>query len=128
MAEVVDELLEKIGNLTLVQAAELVKKMEEKFGISAQAPVGVIAAPGAAPQEEEKKEERTEFDIVFESFSGAKKVDAIKKVREITGLPLMEAKKVVEEGNKVLKEGVPKEEAEKIKKELEELGAKITLK
>ncbi|MCS6984528.1 MAG: 50S ribosomal protein L7/L12 [Leptospiraceae bacterium] len=125
----VDELLEKIGSLTLVQAAELVKKMEEKFGISAAAPVAVaaVAAPAAAAAAE-AVEEKTEFTVVFESFSGDKKVDAIKKVREITNLPLMDAKKLVEEGNGVLKEGVSKEEAEKIKKELEAIGAKIVLK
>lgn len=124
----VDELLEKIGSLTLVQAAELVKKMEEKFGISAAAPVAV-AAVGAAPAAAvEAAEEKTEFTVVFESFSGDKKVDAIKKVREITNLPLMDAKKLVEEGKGTLKEGVTKEEAEKIKKELEAIGAKIVLK
>jgi large subunit ribosomal protein L7/L12 len=124
-----DELLEKIGSLNLVQASELVKMMEEKFGISAAAPAAVAAAPvaggdagGAAA------EEKSEFDVVFESFSGDKKVDAIKKVREITNLPLMDAKKMVEEGNGVLKEAVSKEDADKMKSELEAIGAKITLK
>lgn len=125
----VQELLDKIGSLTIVQAAELVKAMEEKFGISAAAPVAVaaVAAPaagGAAAAAEEK----TEFNVVLEGFSGDKKVDAIKKVREITNLPLMDAKKLVEGGTGVLKEGVSKEEAEKIKKELEALGGKIALK
>lgn len=124
----VEELLEKIGNLTLVQAAELVKKMEEKFGISAAAPVAVAAVAAPAQAAAEPVEEKTEFTVFFESFTGDKKVDAIKKVREITNLPLMEAKKLVEEGNGVLKEGVSKEEAEKIKKELEAIGAKIVLK
>ncbi|MCB1145826.1 MAG: 50S ribosomal protein L7/L12 [Leptospiraceae bacterium] len=122
-----DELLEKIGGLTLVQAAELVKKMEDKFGISAAAPVAVAAA-GAAPAAAAAEDEKTEFDVIFDSFSGDKKVDAIKKVREITNLPLMDAKKLVEEGKGTLKEGAGKEEAEKIKKELEALGAKITIK
>lgn len=122
----IDELLEKIGSLTLVQAAELVKKMEEKFGISAAAPVAV-AAVGAGVAAE-AVEEQSEFTVIFESFSGDKKVDAIKKVREITSLPLMDAKKLVEEGKGTLKEGVSKEEAEKIKKELEAIGAKIVLK
>jgi len=119
-----EDLLEKLGKLTLVEAAELVKKMEEKFGISAAAPVAV-AAVGAAPVA--AVEEKTEFDVHFDSFTGDKKVDAIKKVREITNLPLMDAKKLVE-GNGVLKENCPKDEANKIKSELEALGAKITLK
>ncbi len=124
-----DELLEKIGSLTLVEAADLVKKMEDKFGISAAAPVAV-AAVGAAPADGGAGggDEQSEFTIVFESFSGDKKVDAIKKVREITNLPLMEAKKMVEEGNGTLKENVAKDEANKIKADLEAIGAKITLK
>jgi large subunit ribosomal protein L7/L12 len=122
----VQELLDKIGSLTIVQAAELVKAMEDKFGISAAAPVAVaaVAAPAAGPAAEEK----TEFNVVLEGFSGDKKVDAIKKVREITNLPLMDAKKLVEGGTGVLKEGVSKDEAEKIKKEIEALGGKIALK
>ena len=122
----VQELLDKIGSLTIVQAAELVKAMEDKFGISAAAPVAVAAA--AAPAAEAAGEEKTEFNVVLEAFSGDKKVDAIKKVREITNLPLMDAKKLVEGGTGVLKEGASKEEAEKIKKEIEALGGKIALK
>ncbi|MDH4200839.1 MAG: 50S ribosomal protein L7/L12 [Spirochaetia bacterium] len=118
-----EDLLEKIGKLTLVDAAALVKKMEEKFGISAAAPVAVAAAAPAAAAVDEK----TEFNVVFESFSGDKKVDAIKKVREITNLPLMDAKKLVEGAGGVLKENCPKDEAKKIKSELEALGAKIAL-
>lgn len=124
-----DELLEKIGSLTLVEAADLVKKMEEKFGISAAAPVAVAAAGGgAAADAGGAAEEQSEFTVVLESFSGDKKVDAIKKVREITSLPLMDAKKAVEGGNTTLKENVPKDEANKIKADLEAIGAKITLK
>lgn len=126
-----EELLEKIGSLTLVEAAELVKAMEEKFGISAAAPVAVAAAsgaPGGGAGDAGGAEEKSEVTIVFDSFAGDKKVDAIKKVREITSLPLMDAKKLVEGGNSTLKEDVPKEEAEKIKADLEALGAKITLK
>ncbi|MFO1470611.1 MAG: 50S ribosomal protein L7/L12 [Turneriella sp.] len=122
----VQELLDKIGSLTIVQAAELVKAMEDKFGISAAAPVAVAAA--AAPAAAAAGEEKTEFNVVLEAFSGDKKVDAIKKVREITNLPLMDAKKLVEGGTGVLKEGASKEEAEKIKKEIEALGGKIALK
>lgn len=125
-----EELLDKIGALTLAEAAELVKMMEDKFGITAAAPVAVAGAMPAAGGDAggAAAEEKSEFDIVFDSFSGDKKVDAIKKVREITGLPLMDAKKMVENGNGVLKEGAAKEEAEKIKKDLEAIGAKITLK
>ncbi len=123
-----EELLEKIGGLTLAEAAELVKMMEDKFGISAAAPVAVAGVAVAAGEAAPAVEEKTEFDVIFDSFSGDKKVDAIKKVREITGLPLMDAKKLVEEGKGTLKEGVAKEEAEKIKKDLESIGAKITLK
>ena len=122
----VQELLDKIGSLTIVQAAELVKAMEDKFGISAAAPVAVAAA--AAPAAAAAGEEKTEFNVVLEAFSGDIKVDAIKKVREITNLPLMDAKKLVEGGTGVLKEGASKEEAEKIKKEIEALGGKIALK
>ena len=122
----VQELLDKIGSLTIVQAAELVKAMEDKFGISAAAPVAVAAA--VAPAAAAAGEEKTEFNVVLEAFSGDKKVDAIKKVREITNLPLMDAKKLVEGGTGVLKEGASKEEAEKIKKEIEALGGKIALK
>ncbi|RME88575.1 MAG: 50S ribosomal protein L7/L12 [Candidatus Hydrogenedentota bacterium] len=122
-----EELLEKIGNLTLVEAAELVKKMEEKFGISAAAPVAVAAAPAAGGAEAAGGDAKTEFNIELEAYGGDKKVDTIKKVREITGLPLMDAKKLVEGGG-TLKEEVPKEEAEKIKSELEALGAKVALK
>ncbi len=123
-----EELLEKIGGLTLAEAAELVKMMEDKFGISAAAPVAVAGVAVAAGEAAPAVEEKTEFDVIFDSFSGEKKIDAIKKVREITGLPLMDAKKLVEEGKGTLKEGVAKEEAEKIKKDLESIGAKITLK
>ncbi len=124
----VQELLDKIGSLTIVQAAELVKAMEEKFGISAAAPVAVAAVAAPAAGAAAAGEEKTEFNVVLEGFSGDKKVDAIKKVREITNLPLMDAKKLVEGGTGVLKEGVSKEEAEKIKKEIEALGGKIALK
>ncbi len=122
---ITDELLEKIGNLTLVEAAELVKKMEEKFGISTAAPVavaGVAPAAGAAPVEEEA----TSFNVVLKSH-GDKKVDVIKVVRELTGLGLKEAKELVEKGNQNIKEGVEKKEAEEIKKKLEAAGATVEL-
>ena len=122
----VDEILDKISGLTLVQAAELVKAMEKKFGVSTAAPVvtNVVGAEGSAPV---VVDEKTEFTVVFNSFDGDKKVDAIKKVREITGLPLMDAKKMVESSDSNLKEGVSKDEADKIKVDLEALGCKISL-
>ena len=123
----VNELLEKIGNLTLVQASELVKAMEEKFGISTAAPAAVATVTGGDGGGSSTIEEKTEFKIVLEAFSGDKKVDAIKKVREITNLPLMDAKKMVEAGKGDLKDKVPKEEAEKFKTGLEAVGCKVSL-
>ena len=125
----IDEIVEAIGNMTLLEVSELVKKLEEKFGVSASAmmaaPVAVAgAAPGApAPAVEEK----TEFDVILKS-AGANKINVIKVVREITGLGLKEAKDLVESAPKPVKEGVSKEEAEKIKKKLEEAGAQVEVK
>lgn len=121
----VDALLEQIGNLTLVQASELVKKMEEKFGISAAAPVAAVAvagpaAGGAAPAADEP----ATVNVVLKSH-GDKKIDVIKIVREITGLGLKEAKDLVEAGGKTIKEGISKEEATEIKKKLEAVGAVV---
>ena len=110
----------------MVEASELVKKMEEKFQISA-APVAVATATEEANSDVSAVSEKSEFTIFLESFQGDKKVDAIKKVREVSGLPLMDAKKLVESGKSAIKENVPKEEAETIKKDLESLGAKILL-
>ncbi|MGQ9843032.1 MAG: 50S ribosomal protein L7/L12 [Spirochaetota bacterium] len=122
----VQELLEAIGSLTLVEAAELVKAMEEKFGISAAAPVAVAAAPAAGAAAAEV-EEKTEFDVILAGF-GDNKINVIKEVRAITGLGLKEAKDLVEAGGKPVKEKVSKEEAEKIKKQLEEAGATVEIK
>ncbi|MEJ5361291.1 MAG: 50S ribosomal protein L7/L12 [Spirochaetota bacterium] len=122
----VQELLEAIGSLTLVEAAELVKAMEEKFGISAAAPVAVAAAPAAGAAAAEV-EEKTEFDVILTGF-GDNKINVIKEVRAITGLGLKEAKDLVEAGGKPVKEKVSKEEAEKIKKQLEEAGATVEIK
>jgi len=121
----VEELLDAISELTLVEAAELVKAMEDKFGISAAAPVAVAAAPagGDAGAEEEK----TSFDVILNGF-GEAKVAVIKEVRAITGLGLKEAKELVEAGGKPVKEGVSKEEAEEIKGKLEAAGATIEIK
>ncbi|MCP4137150.1 MAG: 50S ribosomal protein L7/L12 [bacterium] len=120
----VDELLEAIGSLTLVEAAEVVKAMEEKFGISAAAPVAVAAA---APGEAAAAEEQTEFDVILNGF-GDSKVAVIKEVRAITGLGLKEAKELVEAGGKPVKEKVAKEEAEELKQKLESVGATIEIK
>lgn len=120
------ELLDAIGSLTVVEAAELVKAMEEKFGISAAAPVAVAAVGGAAPAAE-AAEEKTEFDVILKSH-GEKKIEVIKEVRAITGLGLKEAKELVEAGGKTVKEKVSKEEANKIKETLEKVGATVELK
>ena len=121
-----DELIEAIGNMTVLELSELVSAMEEKFGVSAAAPVAVAAAPaagGAAAAEEEK----TEFDVVLEA-AGGEKIKVIKVVREVTGLGLKEAKDLVDGAPKAVKEGVSKDEAEELKKKLEEAGAKVALK
>ena len=120
----VQELLDAIGTLTLIEAAELVKAMEEKFGISAAAPVAVAAAGPAAV---EAADEQTEFDVILAGF-GDNKVAVIKEVRTITGLGLKEAKELVEAGGKPVKEKVSKEEAEKIKQQLVAAGATVEVK
>jgi large subunit ribosomal protein L7/L12 len=123
-----DELLEAIGNMTVLELSEFVKEFEDKFGVTAAAPVAVAAAPaaggaGAAPAAEEK----TEFDVILQS-AGEKKIQVIKVVREITSLGLKEAKDLVDGAPKPVKEGVSKEEAEQIKAKLEEQGAAVELK
>ena len=122
----INEIVSAIESLTLIQASELVKALEEKFGVSAAAPV---AAAGAAAPAAAAAEEKTEFDVVLTGFDAAKKVAIIKAVREVVaGLGLKEAKDMVEGAPKTLKEGVSKEEAEAIKKKLEEAGAKVEIK
>ncbi len=118
-----EDVLEFISNLSVLELSELVKEFEEKFGVTAQATV-VAAAGGAAAEAEE---EQTEFDVVL-TDAGAKKINAIKVVRAITGLGLKEAKAAVEEAPTVLKEAVSKEEAEEFKKQIEEAGASCELK
>lgn len=118
------QILEQIKSLTILELSDLVKAVEEEFGVSAAAPVAVAGAAGAAAP---AAEEKTEFDVVLKSF-GAKKLDVIKAVREITGLGLKEAKDMVEGAPKTVKEGASKEDAEEIKKKLEEAGAEVELK
>ena len=127
MANVVEELVEKIGALTLVEASELKKALEEKFGVTAAAPMmmGGGMADGAAPAA--AVEEQTEFDVEL-TEAGAQKLNVIKAVREITGLGLKEAKDLVESAPKVVKEAASKDDANNLKKKLEEAGAKVTLK
>ena len=121
-----NKIVEDLSSLTVLEAAELSKLLEEKWGVSAAAPVAVAAAP-AAGGEEAAAEEKTEFDIEL-SESGSNKIAVIKEVRTITGLGLKEAKDLVEGAPKPLKQGVKKEEAEEMQKALEAAGAKITLK
>jgi large subunit ribosomal protein L7/L12 len=122
-----DELLEAIGSLTLLQAADLKKKMEEKFGVTAAAPVAFAAAPGAAAGGAAAADEKTEFDVILAAV-GDKKIEVLKIVREVTGLGLKEAKDLVDAAPKPLKEKVKKEEAEEMKKKIEATGAKVEIK
>jgi large subunit ribosomal protein L7/L12 len=124
MAELA-KLVDDLSALTVIQAAELAKMLEEKWGVSAAAPVAVAAAGGAAPAAE-AAEVKTEFDVILTAF-GEKKVNVIKEVRSITSLGLKEAKDLVEAAPKPVKEGVNKEEADKIKKQLEEAGATVEI-
>ena len=126
MSAIVDELVEKISNLTLLEASELKKALEEKFGVTASAPMMMAAGPAAAGPAA-AVEEQTEFDVEL-TEGGAQKLNAIKIIREITGLGLKEAKDLVEGAPKIVKEQASKDEANAIKKKLEEVGAKVTLK
>ncbi|MGB9662566.1 MAG: 50S ribosomal protein L7/L12 [Moorellaceae bacterium] len=124
----VAEIVEAVKGLTVLELAELVKALEEEFGVSAAAPVAMAVAPGAAPAPAEAPvEEQTEFDVILKS-AGDKKINVIKVVREITGLGLKEAKDLVDGAPKPVKEKVSKEEAESIKAKLEEAGAVVELK
>ena len=124
MAVTREEIIEALKEMSLLEASELVKDIEETFGVSAAAPVAVAAA---APAEAAAAEEQTEFDVVLEGL-GDNKIAVIKVVREITGLGLKEAKEAVESAPKAIQEGVNKEKAEEIKDKLEEAGAAVTLK
>ena len=124
-SEKITNILEEIKTLTILELADLVKAVEEEFGVSAAAPVGVVAVAGAAAAP--AAEEKTEFDVILTGF-GDKKLNVIKAVREITGLGLKEAKDMVEGCPKPVKEGVAKDEADKIKAALEEAGATVEIK
>ena len=124
MSEKVVKLIEDVKALTVLELSELVKALEEEFGVSAAAPVAVAAAPAAAAP---AAEEKTEFDVVLKA-AGANKIAVIKAVREITGLGLKEAKEVVDGAPKTVKEGVSKDDAESIKAKLTEAGAEVEVK
>ena len=124
-SEKITNILEEIKTLTILELADLVKAVEEEFGVSAAAPVGVVAVAGAAAAP--AAEEKTEFDVILTGF-GDKKLNVIKAVREITGLGLKEAKDMVEGCPKPVKEGVSKDDAEKIKADLEAAGATVEIK
>jgi large subunit ribosomal protein L7/L12 len=121
----VAELIDQIDKLTVLELADLVKQLEEKYGVSAAAPVAMMAAPGAGAAA--PAAEKTEFDVIL-ADAGAEKIKVIKAVRELTSLGLTEAKAFVESAPKAIKEGVTKDEAESVKKKLEEAGAKVEIK
>jgi large subunit ribosomal protein L7/L12 len=127
MAATKEEILEAIASMTVLEVSELVKAMEEKFGVSAAAPVAVaaVAAPGAAAGGGEAAEEQTEFNVILKAYDEAKKIPVIKEVRAVTGLGLKEAKDLVEGAPKPLKEGVSKEEATKIKEQVSAAGGTV---
>ena len=121
-----DQVVDFIANMSVLEMSELVKEMEEKFGVSAAAAAVSVPAAGGG-ESEAAAEEKTEFDVILTSF-GEKKINVIKEVRSITGLGLKEAKEAVESAPKAIKEGVSKEEAEEVKKKLEEAGASAEIK
>ncbi len=122
-----DDVIEFIANMSVLDLSELVKELEDKFGVSAAAPVAMMAGMPAAGADGAAAEEKTEFDVILTAH-GDKKLQVIKAVRAITGLGLKEAKELVESTPKAVKEGVPKDEAEKIKGQLEEAGAQVEVK
>ena len=124
MAAKKEEILEAISNMTIMEIVDLVKMMEDKFGVTAAAPVAMVAAAAAAPA----AEEQTEFTIILKAYPADKKVGTIKVIREITGLGLKEAKDLVEGAPNAVKEGVSKADADKIKKQLTDVGAEVEVK
>jgi len=127
MSATTDQILEQLKTLSLLEASELVKQIEEAFGVSAAASAGVVmaAAPAAAA---EAVEEKTEFDVILDGFDDSAKIKVLKAVREATGLGLGEAKALVEAAPKAVKEGISKADAETLKKAIEEAGGKVTIK
>ncbi|MYI87037.1 MAG: 50S ribosomal protein L7/L12 [Synechococcus sp. SB0672_bin_10] len=131
MSTKTDQILESLKSLSLLEAAELVKQIEDAFGVSAAASAGVVmAAPGAAPggAEAEPAEEQTEFAVHLEGFEASAKIKVLKAVREATGLGLAEAKALVEKAPTLVKEGLPKEAAEDLKKKIEAVGGQVAVK
>ncbi len=122
-----DDVIEFISNMSVLDLSEFVKELEEKFGVTAAAPMAFAAGAVPAGGDAAAEEEQTEFDVILETF-GDKKINVIKEVRAITGLGLKEAKALVEEAPKAVKEAIPKEEAEKIKEKLEGAGAQVSVK
>jgi large subunit ribosomal protein L7/L12 len=122
-----DDILEAIASMSVLEVSELVKAMEEKFGVTAAAPVAVAAVGAAAGGGEEAEEEQTEFNVILKGFEDGKKIPVIKEVRAITGLGLKEAKDLVEAGGKAVKEAVSKDEAASIKEKLEAAGGQVDI-
>lgn len=122
-----NEILQAVEKMTVLELSELVKALEEKFGVSASMPVMMNSSPAAVAEEGEKKEEKTTFNVEL-TEGGSQKIQVIKALREITSLGLKEAKDLVDGAPKIVKEGMSKEEAEEMKKKLEEAGAKVTIK
>ncbi len=127
MSEKVTQLIDDVKGLTVLELSELVKALEDEFGVSAAAPVAVAAAGAVGGAEAAPAEEKTEFDVILNDI-GQQKIKVIKAVREITGLGLKEAKAVVDEAPKPIKEGVSKDEAEEIKAKIEEVGGGVEIK
>lgn len=128
MSTTTDQILESLKTLSLLEASELVKQIEDTFGVSAAASAGVVMAAPAAGGAAEVEEEKTEFDVVLESFDASSKIKVLKAVREATGLGLGEAKALVEAAPKTVKEGISKDDAEALKKAIEDVGGKVTVK
>ncbi|KZR65349.1 MULTISPECIES: 50S ribosomal protein L7/L12 [Prochlorococcus] len=130
MSKKTDDILDSLKTLSLLEASELVKQIEDAFGVSAAASAGVVMAAGGAGggAAAEAAEEQTEFDVVLESFDASAKIKVLKAVREATGLGLGDAKAMVEAAPKTIKEGIAKNDAEALKKAIEEVGGKVSLK
>lgn len=124
----IEDVLEKISKMNIMEVSDLIKRMEDKFGVSAAAAMPMMAMPGAMGAQAEQAQEKTEFDVILKSFPEDKKVAVIKVVRAITGLGLKEAKDLVEGAPSTVKEGVSKADVEKMKKELSDAGAVVEVK